>query len=506
MRALQLFQHIGLATCAYTTLIPTVTLKTIVFRRDEQPAVSTVGSSTNGYHSGDVILSIPESDNRILDQIISQNICPDSKLKKRFVSGCFLKNGVAMYGFMRSGGMAGFVDMANAGFELPLPPPELDAGVVEQFDQMGNDIPRLNQQARGRLGRIVWWSQYPALLSKVPSNNPVKVIPAAVASRVAPAPTATASARCHYRDRIPYCNNCGGLAGNKERETCIGFGDLWKTCPCLKHTETPAPREILGSDVLRGILDKLRTGNPNITCLGSNATQDIGVWSRLVEKACEHADLSKTILHEGLTVAAINNPGGPDVAAFQRYKYLFRWDPTANQLCSQSCKNMFTSMAQCGDASRSEMAKTGASNYACGTALYKIEDNPPLKVACRGKSLGAPRGNKESNSGTSLDKAIEQFCADNDGRSIKKSENVYQRYGITNYGVLDRSSFWLRGAITCGDEERMKKSDCIEALSSAMEQCDPKSGYSHGLAASVGCLDYSIDLSGVTRDDSPPWD
>ncbi|KAH8696955.1 hypothetical protein GQ44DRAFT_764925 [Phaeosphaeriaceae sp. PMI808] len=160
----------------------------------------------------------------------------------------------------------------------------------------------------------------------------------------------------------------------------------------------------------------------------------------MAENACENADLSKTVLREGMTIAEVGDPTKNEFSPYQRYKYLFRWDPRRGQQCSGSC----------GDSSKPEMAKTGASKFQCGTASYKIEDKVPLKVTCCGKAIGAPRG------ATSLDKAIEEWCTDNDSRSIKKGESARRRWDITEYGVTARNSFWLRGAITCGDEERMK--------------------------------------------------
>jgi hypothetical protein len=151
------------------------------------------------------------------------------------------------------------------------------------------------------------------------------------------------------------------------------------------------------------------------------------------------------------------------------------------------------------------MKSSGSKDLGCGKYSYSIK-NRKAKVVCRDKSLAAPRGSKESGSDPNLDTAIVQFCTNNDSKVVKKGENVYQRYGIRAWGVSDRNSFWLRSAITCGEEGKMNKEDCIKALQSGMEKCAPNSGYSHGLTASVGCIDYSIDVSGVTADQSPPWD
>lgn len=167
-------------------------------------------------------MTVPEDDNKVLDQIISQNSCPDSKPRKRFVYGCFLENGEAMYGSVHTGRMPGLVAAARSGLELPIPPPELGGGALAQFGQFGADLPDLDQQAQDRLGRIIWWVQYPALISKIPAQNAVKVMPAVVATRTVPVAPATSSARCHYPDRIPYCTNCGGLGVDPDRESCVG--------------------------------------------------------------------------------------------------------------------------------------------------------------------------------------------------------------------------------------------------------------------------------------------
>lgn len=153
------------------------------------------------------------------------------------------------------------------------------------------------------------------------------------------------------------------------------------------------------------------------------------------------------------------------------------------------------------------MATSGFSDLGCGKYSYNIKDST-AKITCRNpdNDVAAPRGDKESEGAVSLDSAIEQFCTDNNAKDVNKGENVYQRYAITNWGVSNRNSFWLRGAITCGEKETMSKDDCIKALKDGIDQCNAGSGYSYGLAASVGCLDYSIDVSGLVQDNSPPWD
>jgi hypothetical protein len=150
------------------------------------------------------------------------------------------------------------------------------------------------------------------------------------------------------------------------------------------------------------------------------------------------------------------------------------------------------------------MKISGSKNLGCGTYSYSISPRD-ADIRCGDKKLQAPRGAQEASGAPSLDTAIEQFCTDNNRKTVTKGQDVYQRYGMTAWDVPDRNSFWLRGALTCSEQETMSKDECVKALKGGLDKCSSNSGYSHGLAASVGCLDYSIDLSGVTRDDSPPW-
>jgi hypothetical protein len=111
-----------------------------------------------------------------------------------------------------------------------------------------------------------------------------------------------------------------------------------------------------------------------------------------------------------------------------------------------------------------------------------------------------------------VEKAISTWCTDNDGKTVVKSAdtgkvNIYGRWDVTQLDVPRRQSFWLRATLNgCGESAMMVRAECIKALTDGMEQCDKESPVTHGHAASIDCLDYSIDLSGVTRDDSPPWD
>jgi hypothetical protein len=179
--------------------------------------------------------------------------------------------------------------------------------------------------------------------------------------------------------------------------------------------------------------------------------------------------MSKSVLKDAMSISDIESNG--EYSRFENYKYVFKWDPQPNPNCRPSCKDIFSSMRKCkhrdsvptkplltlgrtgGDGAKSEMAKTASATTNCGTALYKIEDrnSPEPKFTCRKHSLRGPRGDKEADGATSLDKAITDYCTNNDGKEVEKGESVYQRWGVTDLGVPNRSSFWLRSAITCDD-------------------------------------------------------
>lgn len=65
------------------------------------------------------------------------------------------------------------------------------------------------------------------------------------------------------------------------------FGDLWKSCPCLKRTPFPPNKILSPKEDLQAFLAQVRDST-NVTCLGSNTTQDIGLWSRSVRNIFEH--------------------------------------------------------------------------------------------------------------------------------------------------------------------------------------------------------------------------
>jgi hypothetical protein len=130
--------------------------------------------------------------------------------------------------------------------------------------------------------------------------------------------------------------------------------------------------------------------------------------------------------------------------------------------------------------------------------LKEFKDRPPVrnaKIVCRNSKLSAPISEKDADHGTSVEQAIDTWCGDNDGKDVG-SDGIYWRWGITQLGVSNRSSFWLRAAKTCDKPEKFNKLECKKALTDGMKQCD-KGPETHGHAASVDCLDYSIDLAAL---------
>jgi hypothetical protein len=138
--------------------------------------------------------------------------------------------------------------------------------------------------------------------------------------------------------------------------------------------------------------------------------------------------------------------------------------------------------------------------------LREFKERGPIRDAttsCDRNSLSAPRGKNEANGATSVEDAIETWCRDNDSKELD-SDGIYSSWGITELGVPNRSSFWLRAAKTCDDKTKFNKWECKKSLMNGMQECD-KGSSTHGLTASLKCIDYSIVLSGITDSDIPPW-
>lgn len=177
--------------------------------------------------------------------------------------------------------------------------------------------------------------------------------------------------------------------------------------------------------------------------------------------------------------------------------------------CARTCKEAFPQLAFSDCRNDGKMGKGGGLYIGCGTYTFSI-DPPPgrnseAKITCRNHQLSAPQHDGDAQGGTSMESAIKQWCEDNDGKEVTSAREIWQRYGITELGVSDRRSFWLRASLSCGNSETMHKEICKKSLLDGMKKCDPDSSETHGETASLGCLDYSTDMSGVTQDDNPAW-
>jgi hypothetical protein len=121
---------------------------------------------------------------------------------------------------------------------------------------------------------------------------------------------------------------------------------------------------------------------------------------------------------------------------------------------------------------------------------------------CRKHALSAPHRDENANGEISVKKVIDTWCRDNDGKDIP-SNGIFWRWGSTKLGVPNRRSYWLRAAQTCDNPGKFNHHECKKVLMDGMEECD-KGPETHGLAASIACLDYSIDLCATTDSAIPP--
>jgi len=140
-------------------------------------------------------------------------------------------------------------------------------------------------------------------------------------------------------------------------------------------------------------------------------------------------------------------------------------------------------------------------------SLYKeFKDGPPIKdskISCTDHKLSAPIKEKDADHSTSVEQAIETWCNDNDGKDIGK-DGIFWRWGVTEFGVPDRSSFWLRVEQTCDKTKKFSKQQCKKSLTDGLKQCDKRSE-THGFRAEVDCLAYHVVLSGDVDPNAAPW-
>jgi len=259
-------------------------------------------------------------------------------------------------------------------------------------------------------------------------------------------------------------------------------------------------------------------------CLPNEDTKfPIDAFNQTYTKFCEKADGSK----EDVTwmVNSLGEQSQLQRRRFWRretteehdeYKFALWWRPNTGDNateCAVSCQEPFQALndndsCKVGDGKKF-LAGSGAIDIGCGTYSFAAHHQIQSTVNCLNHPLDAPKNDKTASGGVSVESAIQTWCSDNDGHqfsSNSKSDNVYWRWGITQLDVPDRRSFWLRAKPNGNNQQAsFVKDECIAALTNGLNTCDPNSDNTHGFTATVGTIDYSLDLSGVTQLDNPPW-
>ncbi|KAJ4364159.1 hypothetical protein N0V83_009614 [Neocucurbitaria cava] len=265
-------------------------------------------------------------------------------------------------------------------------------------------------------------------------------------------------------------------------------------------------------------------------CIAAEDTNyPIDLFAKTYSDFCDQADqstsdISWTVNAQGQQIARklrrfVPRGGAADVDEYKDYSFTLWWRPVAGGSgCAESCNDAFEQLVtsdSCKQGSnKSNMASRGSIDLGCGAYSFAINskpaaESPKSSTKCRNHPLSAPKHDANANGATSVDAAAQRWCSDNDGHALTgetgKNE-VYFRWGITQLSVPNRSSFWLRASLN-GDNKQGKviKSECIAALTDSLAQCDVDKDVTHGFTASVGSIDYSLDLSGVTVDGNPPW-
>jgi hypothetical protein len=234
-------------------------------------------------------------------------------------------------------------------------------------------------------------------------------------------------------------------------------------------------------------------------------------------------DLSWIVNADGQQIAVGLKPkpsSGID-EKFSGYQFNLLWKPKASSsvsACSTKCADAYKALADSGSCKRGtekkNMAASGGIDVGCGQYSYSIKaptKAPEAAIKCRGHPLSAPKRKDKAGGATSVQDAIETWCKNTKDRTIKKSpsgtdEEVYERFPITQLSVPNRSSFWLRASINDDTSEAKFDPDaCKSALVNSLDNCDSNDDQTHGFTATVGSVNYELDLSGVTRDESPPW-
>ncbi|KAL9623766.1 MAG: hypothetical protein Q9160_001997 [Pyrenula sp. 1 TL-2023] len=144
----------------------------------------------------------------------------------------------------------------------------------------------------------------------------------------------------------------------------------------------------------------------------------------------------------------------------------------------------------------------------CSSDMYSID--PKIYPTCQKDKIGAPQHGSDGK--PSVQDSIKDWCASVDGKKVQKQSEssagtVFEMFLFAYYSFWLSANLWHKPPKNnkCTGEATIKKDECIDALSTAMEHCDPKSDSTHGASYSTGCISYNITLDSGQNKYSPPW-
>lgn len=84
-----------------------------------------------------------------------------------------------------------------------------------------------------------------------------------------------------------------------------------------------------------------------------------------------------------------------------------------------------------------------------------------------------------------------------DGKNVTKStkggiDTQFNMYRVSYYSYWLSANNWAGAPSSnnCGDTATIKKDECVDILTYAMDECDPNSGQTHGASYDGQCISY----------------
>jgi hypothetical protein len=165
------------------------------------------------------------------------------------------------------------------------------------------------------------------------------------------------------------------------------------------------------------------------------------------------------------------------------------------------------------------MADTGIIDAGCAAYTFSIQaPKPPevkVKVQCGSSEtrFTAPKYDSAADGAMGVETAVTRWCSENDQVYLNHNDNnpggdqKYARWPMTQLKVPNRSSFWTRAKVFDQTQNGViTKDQCISAYTDGLKQCDQGSDRTIGFSAVVGTMTYTLETSGFTQDNNPPWD